>query len=257
MLGAILGDIIGSKTEFRPIKTKDFKLFRNGCKFTDDTVMTIATADAILNNKDFTQAYHEWGNKYPNAGYGSMFLSWLDSTDPTPYYSYGNGSAMRISPVGWLKDSKHSVIDIAFRSAEVTHNHPEGIKGAGSVALSILLARQGFSKDSIKITIERMFEYNLSPKLDDIRETYFFNETCQGSVPEAIICFLESNSFEDAIRNAISLGGDSDTQGAIAGSIAEAFYGIPDDIVNQVYNYLPNDMIKIVDQFKEVTRYNS
>jgi ADP-ribosylglycohydrolase len=249
MIGAILGDIIGSVYEFDPIKTKEFKLFNRECRITDDTVMTIATADALLNKYPFEKAYMEWGNRYPDAGYGGFFWRWLNTENPKPYNSYGNGSAMRVSPVGWLGTSLYAVNMLAKQSARVTHNHPEGIKGAQAIASAIFLARQGKSKEDIKIWIETHLGYDLSQPLDDIRLGYKFDETCQGSVPESIICFLESTSFEDAIRNAISLGGDADTQAAIAGSIAEAFYGIPTDLTVKIHDYLPSEMADIVEQF--------
>lgn len=252
MIGAILGDIIGSKTEFHPIKTKDFELFQDGCKYTDDTVLTIATADAILNAKPFQRAYQEWGNKYYSAGFGGMFRRWLKNPNPLPYNSFGNGSAMRVSPVGWAYDTLEQTLEVAKVSAEVSHNHIEGIKGAQAVAGAIFLARQNESKDAIKHWVENTFTYNLSRSVTQIRKNYKFDETCRGSVPEAITCFLEADSFEDTIRNAISLGGDADTQGAIAGSIAEAFYGIPDDMLPQINKYLPKDMTRIINYFYDL-----
>lgn len=254
MLGAILGDIIGSTREWKRIKTEEFELFPVGSKFTDDTVMTIATADALLNGKSFDQSYHEWGNKYPNAGYGGMFRKWLKSDNPKPYNSFGNGSAMRVSPVGWLNNNLDDVRLNAYHSAIPTHNHKEGIKGAESIAIAILMARKyPGEKDKIKQTIRKYFGYNLNRTIEEIRPNYRFDSTCQGSVPEAIICFLESNSYEDAVRKAISLGGDSDTLACIAGGIAEAYFGIPNHIYSKLNNYLPNDMWKIINQFKKRT----
>jgi len=252
MKGAILGDIIGSKFEFSKLrhnKSEDFSLFQKGCTFTDDTVMTIATAYAILNNINFAESYHMWGNLYPDRGYGARFSSWLSSKSYEPYNSYGNGSAMRVSPVGWLYNDLETVFIKAEESASVSHNHPEGIKGAMAIAGCIYLARYKTPKKIIKEMIETYFEYNLNKTINEIRPTYDFNETCQGSVPESIICFLEGESYEDVVRKAISLGGDTDTQGCIAGSIAEAFYGIPDKFIIRLDDYLPENMLDIIEQF--------
>lgn len=263
MLGAIIGDIVGSVYEWHNIKTKDFPLFRDGCFFTDDTVMTVAAAEALLNggkHEDFIGAYKKWGRRYPNAGYGGRFGSWLFSDERSPYNSWGNGSAMRVSPVGWTfplgaftREGFDGVLDLARRSAEVTHNHPEGIKGAQATALAIVYARYGRARgeiDAYKAYLRRdlgnetesifgdKFGYDLNRSLDEIRPAYRFNESCQATVPQAILAFLESNGFEDAIRNAISLGGDSDTLAAITGSIAEAAYGIPQDIADKALTYL-------------------
>ena len=254
MIGAILGDIIGSRFEFselRKNKSEEFDLFTKDCYFTDDTVMTIATADAILNNKDFTKTYQEWGRKYPDRGYGGMFHSWLFEDNPKPYNSFGNGSAMRVSPVGWLYSDLKTVFNKAEVTAKVTHNHIEGLKGAVSTAGCIYLAIMKTPKKIIKKVIETYFNYNLNRTIEQIKPTYRFDVTCQGSVPESIICFLEGNSYEDVVRKAISLGGDTDTQGCIAGSIAEAYYGIPKEIKEFVYNYLPENMLKIVEQFNK------
>ncbi|MDD4000584.1 MAG: ADP-ribosylglycohydrolase family protein [Bacilli bacterium] len=251
MKGAILGDIIGSTREWKRIKTEQFELFPKGSKITDDTVMTIATADALLNGKSFTQSYHEWGNNYPNAGYGGMFRKWLKSDNPKPYNSFGNGSAMRVSPIGWFSNNIDDVEINAYQSACCTHNHPEGIKGARSIAVAIFMAREKYDKKEIKKYIQKNYDYDLERKTEDIRPNYKFDSTCQGSVPEAIICFLEGNSYEETVRKAISLGGDSDTLACIAGSIAEAYYGIPYIINNNLYKYLPGTMIKIVQQFEK------
>jgi ADP-ribosylglycohydrolase len=253
MLGAILGDIIGSRFEFsklRKNKSEEFDLFTD-CYFTDDTVMTIATADAIMNNKDFTKTYQEWGRKYPDRGYGGMFHSWLFEDNPKPYNSFGNGSAMRVSPVGWLYNDLKIVFNKAEETAEVIHNHIEGLKGAAATAGCIYLANMGTRKKIIKEFIETYFNYDLNRTIKDIKPIYRFDVTCQGSVPESIICFLEGNSYEDVVRKAISLGGDTDTMGCIAGSIAEAYYGIPKEIKAFAYNYLPEDMLKILDQFNK------
>ncbi len=258
MLGAIIGDYIGSQMEFKPerlLHREDFELITENCRFTDDTVMTIATADAILNNKDFAVSYKEWGRKYPNAGYGGMFGNWLYSDKSEPFGSYGNGSAMRVSPVAWLYGGCEDMIHKAVESAVVTHNHFEGIKGAQVVAFCIYWLRTGMTKEELKEVIEELFDYNLSLSLNEIRATYTEKITaemfsCQKSVPEAIICFLEGNSFEDVIRKAVSLGGDTDTQAAIAGSIAEGYYGIPEDLKSAVINKLPADMRRVVEQFQ-------
>ena len=234
MIGAIAGDIIGSVYEFNNIKTEDFPLFSLGSTFTDDTVMTIAVADCILTGKEYAAAFKEWGRVFPHAGYGGMFKRWLRSDDSAPYNSYGNGSAMRVSPVGFAFNSLDKVLGEAKKSAEVTHNHPEGIKGAQVVAAAIFLARMGETKKGIKKYIESIFNYDLGTTMAKIRPKYSFDETCQGSVPQAIIAFLESNNYEDAIRKAISLGGDSDTQACITGGIAQAYYKtIGDQIVKQ------------------------
>ncbi len=252
MLGAIIGDIAGSTYEFNGIKTKDFELFSDGCTFTDDTVLTIATADAILNNKSYLEVYKQYSRAYPNKGYGASFQKWVTSDISEPYNSYGNGSAMRISPVGWAFDSLEKVLEETKKSAEVTHNHIEGIKGAQAVASAIFLARTGSSKADIKKYIEIEFEYDLSHSVDEIRETAVFSEICQVSVPEAIICFLDSESFEDAIQNAVSLGADADTQACIAGAIAEAFYkNIPEELETKMSEFIDDDFIFIIKKFKE------
>lgn len=224
MLGAIIGDIAGSVYEGQPIKSKDFQILNNACQYTDDTVLTVATADVILNNLDYANIYKEYANLYQGRGYGGRFSTWAYGNNSEPYNSYGNGSAMRVSPIGLALKNQEEVLSEAKKSAEVTHNHPEGIKGAQAVAISIFLARNSATKEEIKSYIQNRFGYNLNRTLKQIRPYYEFDETCQGSVPEAIISFLESNDYEDAIRNAISLGGDSDTLACISGSIAEAFY---------------------------------
>ena len=268
MLGAIVGDIVGSVYEWDNIKTKDFPLFREDCFFTDDTVMTCAVAEAIMNGgqkDDFIDAMKKYGRMYPDAGYGARFDAWIHSNDRSPYNSFGNGSAMRVSPCAWVMDCSFcartgawpSRRALARLSAEVTHNHPEGVKGAMATSDAIFMCRNFLGGDGsdnpaeikrcIKEHIEKEYGYDLSKTLDEIRPTYRFNETCQDTVPQAIIAFLESTDFEDAIRNAISLGGDSDTLAAITGSIAEAAYGIPEWITNKVYTYLDeplNDVLK-------------
>lgn len=252
MLGAIVGDIAGSVYEWNNVKTKNFQLFSPGCFFTDDTVMTIAIAEGLMNggsDEAFIKAMKKYGGMYPNAGYGGRFCSRLFSEDNHPYNSWGNGSAMRVSPVAWLFNTITEVEKYAEISAAVTHNHPEGIKGAQATAAAIFLARKGKSKVEIKVYIESTYSYDLSRSLDEIRPNYRFNESCQGTVPEAITAFLESKDFEDAIRNAISLGGDSDTIAAITGSIAEAVYNIPKEIKEKALIFLDEYILETYQQF--------
>lgn len=252
MIGAIAGDVIGSFYDANPIKTKEFRLFTQESQFTDDTVMTVAVAYSLLHEVDYVTSFKTFGRKYPAAGYGWYFYLWLNLPTAYPYNSYGNGSAMRVSPVGFAFDTVDEVLREAQKSAEVTHNHPEGIKGAQATALAVFLARIGTSKGNIKEEIQRRFHYDLNQTLDEIRPTYRFNCTCQGSVPQSIISFLESENFEDAIRNAISLGGDCDTMGAITGGIAQAFYTtIPQRILNKLYLILPEEFLEIIDEFNE------
>jgi len=249
MLGAIIGDIVGSVYEWDNIRTKEFPFFSEKCFFTDDTVMTIAVAEALMNGgkpDNFIDSMKKFGKLYPNSGYGGRFGSWLHSDDRKPYNSFGNGSAMRVSPCAWYANSLEEAEELAKRSADVTHNHPEGIKGAQSTAAAIYLARTGKTKSEIKDYIENKFDYDLSRTLDEIRPVYQFNETCQQTVPEAIIAFLESRSFEDAIRNAISIGGDSDTVAAITGSIAEAAYRIPDVIITDTFHFLDDTLASVI-----------
>ena len=261
MYGAILGDIIGRPFEFdRGDKTKEFDLFSKGCDFTDDSVMTIAVGEALLavgkeaTVKEIEEAVvtnmQDRGKRYPYAGYGGRFRHWLRESNPKPYGSYGNGSAMRVSAAGWLYDSMERTREVARATANVTHNHPEGIKGAEATASAIYMARNGFSKEEIKEYIEREFHYNLNRTLDEIRPGYHMDETCQRTVPEAIIAFLESQDFEDAIRNAVSLGGDTDTLGTITGSIAEAFYGIPAVLIAECRSRMDEGlMTDVLDEF--------
>lgn len=252
MLGSIAGDIIGSAYEWHYTKSRDFELFTPRSTFTDDTVLTVAVADCILHGKDYAVAFKEYGRKYPHRGYGGMFRKWLGSDRQAPYNSFGNGSAMRVSPVGFAFSTLDKVLKEAERSAAVTHNHPEGIKGAQAVAAAIFLARQGETKIQIREYIGQTFGYNLRRTLDEIRPTYSFDETCQGSVPESIIAFLESSDYEDAVRKAVSLGGDSDTLGCMTGGIAQAFYKqIPDHIAEKVRKLLDDDLLAIVDEFNE------
>lgn len=255
MLGAIAGDIIGSVYEFDNIKTTEFPLFRQDCFFTDDTVMTVAVACSILYKVDYVTAFKDFGQQYPNAGYGGRFRHWLTSENTQPYNSWGNGSAMRVSPVGFAFDTLQDVLDEALRSAEVTHNHPEGIKGAQATAGAIFLARTGKSKKEIRNFVTENFAYNLNRTCDEIRPVYKFNETCQETVPEAIIVFLESNDFEHAMRLAVSLGGDTDTLSCITGGIAEAFYGgVPEEIVREAKSRLTPDLLEIVEDFYKTYR---
>ncbi len=258
MYGAILGDIIGSPYEFdRGDKTKDFPLFSEESYFTDDTVMTVAVAEAFIGAHDdedvirkrLIASMQKWGNRYPGAGYGLRFCDWLESKDPQPYNSWGNGSAMRVSPVAWLYDDLATVRRMARLSAEVTHNHPEDIKGAEATASTIFLGRTGHSKAQIKAYIENEFRYDLSRTCDQIRPAYRHVESCQETVPEAITAFREGNSFEDVIRTAVSLGGDCDTLTCIAGSIAEGFYGVPDNPKATCSAYLSEDLNYVLEQF--------
>lgn len=250
MIGSITGDIIGSAFEQKPVKTTDFPLFSAGSHFTDDTVLTAAVAYSILNQVDYANTLKYFGRIYPNAGYGGSFLTWLISEDNKPYNSWGNGSAMRVSPVGMAFASFDTVLKEAQKCAEVTHNHPEGIKGAKATAAAVYLAKSGKSKSEIRKFIEDSFNYNLNRTLDEIRPGYSFHVSCQESVPEAMIAFLESDSVEDAIRKAISLGGDSDTLASIAGGIAYAFYKtISPVLVKEIYNRLDPFLIEIITEF--------
>lgn len=252
MLGAIAGDIIGSAFESDPVKRLDFPLFGPMTRFTDDTVLTVAVAHAILQEEDYAASLKRYGQNYPDRGYGSSFYCWMFASVSEPYDSWGNGSAMRVSPVGFAFDSVEAVLREAEKSAAVTHNHPEGIKGAQAVALAIYLARTGRSKDEIRHEITRRFGYDLERTLAEIRPRYCFDISCQGSVPESIIAFLESDGVEDAIRKAVSLGGDSDTMGCIAGGIAEAYWGgVPAPLAQETRSRLPQEFIAIVDRFYE------
>jgi ADP-ribosylglycohydrolase len=251
MLGAIAGDIIGSRFEHAGIKSKEFELFNRQSVFTDDTVHTIALADSLLHKVPYQDKLREYFHYYPNAGYGGRFRRWACSPQPKPYGSYGNGSAMRVSPVAWFYKDLDTVLKEARHSAEITHNHPEGIKGAQAVAAAVFMARSGSSKAEIKSYVEDHFKYDLSSTIDAIREDYGFEVSCQASVPQAIIAFLESADFEDAVRNAVSLGGDSDTQGCIAGSIAEAYYGgVPLETAKEVLVRLDTRIKKVYQGFQ-------
>jgi len=252
MIGAVAGDIIGSVYEWRNVKTMTFELVGPGSRFTDDTVLTVAVADCILNRREYAGAFREYGRRYPNAGYGGLFRKWLSSRDPRPYNSLGNGSAMRVSPVGFAMSTLETVLEEAKRSAAVTHDHPEGIRGAQATASAVFLGRSGKTKEEIRNYIEERFGYDLGRTLDEIRPGYRFDVTCQGSVPEAIIAFLESEDYEDAVRKSVSLGGDSDTIACITGGIAQAYYkSIPLFIVEKVRAILPPEFLKIVDAFND------
>jgi ADP-ribosylglycohydrolase len=256
MFGAIAGDVIGSVYENHSIKTTDFPLFNKYSCFTDDTVLTIAIADSILNKIDYAKSLKYFGRKYPDAGYGGAFIEWIFKPESKPYNSWGNGSAMRVSSIGFAFLSVEEVLSEAQKSAEVSHNHPEGIKGAQATALAIFLSRTGETKDNIRKEIGERFGYNLNRTIDDIRINYRFDVSCQGSVPEAIIAFLDSNNYEDAIRKAISLGGDSDTLACIAGGISEAFYKyIPSEILIETRKRLPREFLEIIDIFE--TKYKN
>lgn len=252
MIGAIIGDIAGSRFEFNNTSSTDFDLFAGDCDFTDDTICTVAVADAILRGVSFEQSLLEWCRRYPNpkGAYGGSFGLWVHSTRPEPYNSFGNGSAMRVSPCGWLS-TREDVLKFAKLSAECTHNHPEGIKGAQCIADCIYTARHTKDKESIKILVAQSYGYDISQTCDEIRATNSFNETCQVTVPQAIACFLESTDFETSIRLAVSIGGDSDTIAAITGSIAEAYYGIPQYIIDKALGYLPTNMKNVIIQFKQ------
>jgi ADP-ribosylglycohydrolase len=251
MLGAIIGDIIGSVHEGIGTKTKDFPLFVARSIFTDDTVLTVAVADWILTGQDLTDLLQSYYGTYPGRGYGGMFREWAEGKQRTPYNSFGNGSAMRVSPVGFAFENMDDVLLWAERSSAVTHNHPEGIRGAQATAAAIYYARRMQDRDQIKRLLESQFGYNLSTPLNQIRLTYCFDETCQGTVPEALIAFLESTSYEDAIRNAVSLGGDADTLACITGGVAEAFYGgIPQDLAASAKQVLDPKLIDVVRRFR-------
>ena len=253
MLGAIAGDIIGSVYEFDNIKTKEFELFSSRSFFTDDSVLTIAMADAIINEYDYGLVMKDYYARYPRAGYGGSFHEWALTPGSQPYNSWGNGAAMRTSPVGFALDNLNDVLSMAEFFAAYTHNHPEGIKGAQATSASIFLARSGASKDEIKSFIVDNFKYDLSKSLDQIRPDYEFDVSCQGTVPQAITAFLESVSYEDAIRNAISIGGDSDTLACITGGIAESFYGeLPGDIAETATDILDENLREVVARFYQL-----
>jgi ADP-ribosyl-[dinitrogen reductase] hydrolase len=257
MLGAIIGDIAGSRFEFNNFRSKDFDLLAKDCYVTDDSIMTLAIANAIMAcNGDWRQLgcnavkyMQKIGRKYPNCGFGGMFRKWVFSNAPEPYNSFGNGAAMRVSPCGFIARNEDEAVLLSQKVTEVTHNHPEGLKGAEAVSTAIFMARNGAAKNEIEARMEDY--YSLSFTLDSIRDDYQFNETCQRTVPQAIVAFLESDSFEDAIRGAVSIGGDSDTLAAITGSIAEAFYGVPPDLKSKALAYLDGELFSIYEKWEE------
>jgi ADP-ribosylglycohydrolase len=253
MLGAIAGDVIGSVFEASPIKTREFPLFQPRSSFTDDTVLTVAIAYAILHDDvGYARALRHFTRRFPSAGYGGGFFRWAMSDSARPYNSWGNGSAMRVSPIAYAHGSPELVLHHAARSAAVTHNHPEGIRGAQATALAVFLARQGAAKEEIRREVESRFGYNLSRTIAEIRPHYRFEVACQDSVPEALIAFLEAADFEDAVRTAVSLGGDSDTQACIAGAIAEPFFGgVPATIRDATRARLAPALLDVVDEFVE------
>lgn len=266
MLGAIVGDIVGSRFEFNNHRSKDFELFTNNCFFTDDTIMTLAvakaitevaqsTSDGVVHTRELSETnklrnkvikyMQQLGQYYPDAGWGARFGQWIFTDNPQPYNSFGNGAAMRVSACGFLAQTLNNALELAEIVTKVSHNHPEGIKGAKAVAGSVYLAWLYKDKHMIKKFVQNTFDYDLDFTLNEIRNTYKFNETCQNTVPQAIVAFLESTGFEDAIRNAISIGGDSDTVAAITGSIAEAYYGVPKNIKEKAESYLDSRLLKV------------
>lgn len=252
MIGSIIGDVVGSVYEFANIKTKQFPLFQSRMEFTDDSILSVATADWLLRGGNAGDFYRRYALRYPNpmGCYGTSFEQWVRSGSDRPYNSCGNGSAMRVGPVGWAFGSEAEVLAAAKASAECTHNHPEGVKGAQAIALCVFLARQGVAASVIRQRVESDFGYDLSPSVDDIRASYGWDGTCQGSVPQAIVCALEAVGFEDAVRNAVSIGGDSDTLACITGSIAEALFGVPAAIQSQGLAYLPAALRQVVEKFE-------
>lgn len=265
MLGAIFGDIVGSPYEFNNIKTEDFPLISKSCRFTDDSVMTVAVAKALMDSEGkgdeaikaaLRLQMKAFGKLYNEAGYGARFKQWIESDSNEGYGSYGNGSAMRVSPVGWMYDSIERTLQVAKLTAEVTHNHPEGIKGAQAVAAAIFFARHKVDKKDLKSYIEQTFDYDLSRTLDEIRPGYTFDVSCQGSVPEAIIAFLESNGYVDAVKKAVSIGGDSDTIACITGAIAEAYYGMPEPVKQDALSFMTRDMKAVYYRFRDFMAKN-
>lgn len=259
MIGAIVGDVVGSRFEFHNHRDKEFPLFTNSCKVTDDSIMTTAIAIAVMDYKEHGRPLDEaavhWmrriGQPYKNAGYGGRFAQWMYSSDPQPYGSFGNGAAMRVSACAWAADTMADAMEMSDEVTKVTHNHPEGIKGARAITAAIFMARTGCSKDEIYEFIDQNY-YSLNKSVNKIRETLQFDETCQGTVPVAIQCFYESEDFEDCLRLAISVGGDSDTIAAIACSIAEAYYGVPEEIREKVLTFVPQQLKDILFRFEEI-----
>ena len=251
MLGAIAGDVIGSVHEKANTKTTHFDLFHPKARFTDDTVLTVAVADVILNGGDYTSAFHDYFHRYPAAGYGGTFVKWASERQRSPYGSWANGSAMRVAPVGWAFDALPDVLREAQRSAAVTHNHPDGVKGAQAVAAAVFLARTGHSKEHIRADIQSVFGYDLSGTVAAIRPTYKFDVSCAGSVPQSLVAFFDSANYEDAVRLAISFGGDADTMACIAGAVAEAFYGgVPAAIAQPTLARLDDPLRQVVTDFR-------
>jgi len=251
MIGAIIGDVVGSRFEFNNYRGTDFEFFHPDCMFTDDTICSVAVADWLLHpNSNLPETMRNWCRKYPSS-YGGMFGRWVHDKSMGPYNSFGNGSAMRVSPVGWLAGSHDDALKLAKESANITHNHPEGVRGAQCIALSIYMLSQGATLDELRKSIKFKFRYNIDFTCDEIRPVNWFDETCQVTVPQAIVCFLESSDFESAIRLAVSIGGDSDTIAAITGSLAEAYYGIPAWMEEKALAFMPNDVKKIISKFKK------
>ncbi len=248
MLGAVFGDVAGSRFEWYNNKSKEFELLAGECHPTDDSVMTCAVADALMSGADPAAVMQKWGRDYPGYGYGCRFLDWIYAPIPAPYNSWGNGSGMRTAPVGWLFDSLEETLAVAEKISAVTHNHPEGIKGAQAVSAAVYLARTGSSREQIGAYLRENF-YPLDFTLDEIRPDYDFDVSCQGSVPQALVAFLESTGFEDAVRNAISIGGDSDTIAAMTGAVSEAFYGIPDELVDRLMPFVDERMMDVIRRF--------
>ena len=263
MYGAILGDMIGAPYEFGgSMKQKSFPLFIPASRFTDDTVMTVAVTEALLDTRGkgeekvlqaVQKSMRTWGRRYPDAGYGGRFRAWLSARDPQPYNSWGNGSAMRVSSAGWLYDTLEETEAAAGLTAAVTHDHPEGIRGARAAAAAVYLARTGAGKGEIRTCITERFGYDLSRTCDEIRPGYAFDVSCQGTVPEAIIAFLEAKDFEDNLRTAVSLGGDCDTLTSISAAIGEAFWGVPEALKAECRKRLPEDMLRVLDRFTAAT----
>ena len=252
MIGAIAGDVIGSVHEGARTKTKDFPLLTAQSRFTDDTVLTVAVADCLLSGRSYIDALHDYFHAYPDAGYGGTFWLWASSRRREPYQSWGNGSAMRVSPVAYARTTLEEVLAEAGRSAAVTHDHEEGVRGAQATAAAVFLARTGATKEQIRRSVAERFDYFLDETVDDLRPTYQFDVSCQRSVPQSIIAFLDSDGFEDAVRNAVSLGGDADTMACIAGAIAEAYYGgVPPEIAEQVLARLDDRLRRVVGEFRE------
>jgi type I restriction enzyme M protein len=246
MIGALIGDIVGSRFEFHNIKTKDFELLTDNSRITDDSVMTVAVADALINHKDIIKTLKEWGRKYLRVGYGGLFYKWIVSNNKEPYNSYGNGSAMRVSSVGWIASSEEEVKELSKKVTEVTHNHIEGLKGAEVTAMCIYYARNGKDKEFIKKYVEQYYDLNFD--YQELVANYHFKETCQESVPQAIYCFLISKDFEDCLRTTISIGGDCDTTSAISCAIAEAYYGIPNNLKQAIIPYIPKEMLDVINK---------